>query len=124
MFRNKDIDVSWLELKYNDVLNAVERGNEKAKTKLAWLMLSGTGGAVVDEDAAVVLLEERVKDRDTDAMWILGACYEYGMGTQQDIQHANDLYKQSSNGGNKIGAFLMSCEWLGRGSGVMKMNSL
>ncbi len=48
-------------LKYNDVKRAVEEGNEKSKTKLAGLKLSGLGGAKVDEDGAVVLLEERVK---------------------------------------------------------------
>ena len=48
-------------------------------------MLSGLGGVAVDEDGAVALLQERVKDRDTDAMWMLGLCCEYGRGIEQDI---------------------------------------
>ena len=40
------------------------RGEESAKTKLAWYKLSGMGGAKVDVDGAVKLLEERVKGKD------------------------------------------------------------
>ena len=58
------------------------------KTKQAWLMLSGLGGVDVDEDSAVALLKERVKEGDTDAMWILGICYEFGIGIEQDIEQA------------------------------------
>ena len=46
---------------YKEILRAVEGGDNKAKTKLAWYKLSGCGGAVVDADGAVVLLEERRK---------------------------------------------------------------
>ena len=72
MNSNKHVEESWSELKYDEVKSAVERGVESAKTKLAWLKLSGLGGAVVDKRGAVVLLEERVKDGDTDATWMLG----------------------------------------------------
>ena len=50
------------------------------KTKQAWLMLSGLGGVDVDEYSAVALLKQRVKEGDTDAMWMLGICYEFGIG--------------------------------------------
>ena len=117
-------DIEWRELKYNEVLKEVESGDNSAKTKLAWLKLSGLGGAEIDEDGAVVLLEERVKDRDGDAMWMLGVCYEFGMGIEQDIERADELYKQSSEKGNEIGKFFV---WNGkdeRGSGKMKMKGL
>ena len=121
MSGNKRCEDSWLYLKYNDVKDAVERGDESAKTKLAWLMLSGIGGAIV-EDGAVALLEERVKDNDSDAMWILGVCYEYGMGIDQDIERAEMLYKKSDGKGNEIGAYFKSHK--GFRSGWIKVNSL
>ena len=100
---------------------AVEGGDGTAKTKLAWLKLSGFGGAVVDEDGAVALLEERVKEGDDDeAMWMLGVCNEYGLGTEQDTERAEDLYKQSSERRNEIGKFFATH----RESGNMRMNRL
>ena len=62
------------EKQYKDTVKAVESGDNKAKTKLAWYKLSGCGGCEIDVDDAVALLEERVKDKDTDAMWMLGLC--------------------------------------------------
>ena len=94
------------------------------KTKQAWLMLSGLGGVDVDEDGAVALLKERVKDGDTDAMWMLGICYEFGIGIEQNIEQAEKLYQQSGDGGNEIGKFFVSHEDDGRGSGNMKMKRL
>ena len=89
-------------------------------------MLSGLGGVDVDEDGAVALLQERVKDGDTDAMWMLGICYEFGIGIEQDIEQAEKLYQQSSDRGNEIGEFFVSHEWCayGRGSEEMWMNCL
>ena len=94
------------------------------KTKQAWLMLSGIGGVDVDEDGAVALLEERVKEGDRDAMWMLGICYEFGIGIEQDIEQAEKLYQQSSDGGNEIGKFFVSLKGCGRGSGYMRMYRL
>ena len=108
--------MSWLELKYDCVEKAVERGDESAKTKLAWLKLSGLGGAEKDEDGAVELLEERVKEgEDDEAMWMLGLCNEYGTGTEQDIERAKDLYTQSSKRGNVTGMFFAHRRGYGRG---------
>ena len=109
---------------YASEIRAVEGGDEIAKTKLAWLKLSGLGGAEKDEDGAVALLEERVKEGDDEAMWMLGVCNEYGIGTEQDIERAEDLYKQSHERGNKIGKFFAAYEDDERGSGNMGMNRL
>ena len=87
-------------------------------------MLSGLGGVDVDEDGAVALLQERVKEGDTDAMWMLGICYEFGIGIEQDIEQAEKLYQQSRYGGNEIGKFFVSHEWCERGSGNMRLNGL
>ena len=74
-----------------------------------------------DADESVVsLLEERVKEKDEEAMWMLGLCYEYGIGCERDLTRAETLYKQSCDGGNVIGKFLKdSGENNGRGSGMM-----
>ena len=53
---DEDGDGSWLELRYEDVMKAIEEGDDRAKTKLAWLKLSGRGGAEKDDDGAVDLL--------------------------------------------------------------------
>ena len=107
------------EPEYNDFVSAVEGGDNNAKTKLAWYKLSGCGGAEIDEEGAVALLEERVKDKDVEAMWMLGLCYEYGMGTEQDLKRAERLYKQSRNGRSEIGKFLAKNGRFERGSGMM-----
>ena len=104
------------EAQYKEVLRAVESGDNKAKTRLAWYKLSGHGGAEIDADGAVVLLEERVKENDMEAMWMLGLCCEYGMGCEQDLERAETLYKQSDEGGNVIGKFFAVN---GMGNGVV-----
>ncbi len=110
---------------YKQVVEAVKEGNNKAKTKLAWFLLSGYGGVQIDEDRAVVLLEERVKDKDAEAMWMMGLCYEYGMGCETSDEEAETLYKRCREGGNATGEFLVeNGEGNERGSGVMKVKSL
>jgi len=111
------------ETKYTEVVQAMERGEESAKTKVAYYKLSGLGGAEVDADEAVALLEERAKDRDWEAKWMLGLCYEYGMGIEQDVERAEKLYAESCEAGNDVGEFLMKNGKGGRGSGVMKVES-
>ena len=112
---------------YKDAIDAVERGDGSAKTKLAWYMLSGRGGADVDADGAVALLEERVKEGDAEAMWMLGVCCEFGIGTDNDIGRALILYGKSSEGGNMIGSLLMKNEYMWgrneRGKGILRMKT-
>ena len=54
----------------NQIIEEVERDFKDAKTKLAYYKLTGIGGVEIDVDEAVALLKERVKDEDTDAMWM------------------------------------------------------
>ena len=110
------------EEQYKEIVKAVESGDNKAKTKLAYYKLSGYGGCEIDVDEAVVLLKERVKDKDTDAMWMLGLCYEYGMGCEQNLKEAESLYEQSCDYGNIIGEFFIGYGRFKRGTGVMEMN--
>ena len=108
------------ESEYKDTLQAVERGDDCAKTKLAWYLLSGYCGAKVDADEAVALLEERAEEDDTEAMWMLGLCCEYGNGTEQDLERAETLYKQSSDKGDDTGQFFSENIGDGRGNGVLR----
>ena len=62
-------------------------------TEKARWMLEGSHGMARDAEAAVALLEERAKDGDAEAMWMLGVCCEFGMGTEQDVARAVRLYK-------------------------------
>ena len=109
------------EREYKEIVGSVEGGDDKAKTKLAWYKLSGRGGAEVDVDDAVVLLEERVDKKDAEAMWMLGLCCEYGLGCEQDLKRAETLYLASSVGGSVIGKFLSENGKGKRGSGEMNV---
>ena len=124
MSDDKSSKISSAEAQYKAIVKAVESGDNKAKTQLVYYKLSGYGGCEIDVDEAVVLLEERVKDKDTEAMWMLGLCYEYGMGCKQDLKQAESLYKQSSDGGNEIGKFLLEYGKQTRGTGVMQVVGL
>ena len=111
---------------YKQVVEAVKEGNKEAKTKLARYLLSGYGGVQIDEDRAFDILKERVaKGEDAETMWMMGLCYEYGMGCETSEEEAEALYKRSREGGNAIGVFLVeNGEGNERGSGVMKVKSL
>jgi len=52
------------EAQYREAVQAMERGDESAKTIVAYYKLSGVGGAMVNADEAVALLEERARDGD------------------------------------------------------------
>ena len=112
------------EVQYREAVQAMESGDEGAKTKVAFFKLSGRGGVKVDTSEAVALLEERVKEGDCEAKWMLGLCCEYGKGTGQDIERAVKLYGESCEGGNIVGEFLMMNNEGGRGTGAMKVNGL
>ena len=109
------------EEEYKRVVRAVEGGDNAAKTRVAWFKLAGLWGCELDEDGAVALLEERVKDRDGTAMWMLGLCCEYGMGIEQDVERAEELYKQSRERKNVIGRWFARNRSGKRGSGVADM---
>ncbi len=112
------------EAQYEEAVSAMKNEDETAKTKVAFYKLSGRGGVEIDVDEAVALLEERAKDGDCEAKWMLGLCCEYGMGIEQDIERAEMLYRESCEGGNVVGKFLKKNGRGGRGTGVMKVDGL
>ena len=112
-----------LDTQYIDAIKALERGEKTAKTKIAWFLLTGYGDVKRDEKKAVEILEERVKEKDYEAMWILGICKEYGIGIEEDIEGAEKLYRSSNEGGNEVGKILETKIKNGRGNGKMKITS-
>ena len=90
-------------------LNGLGDNPEKEKTKIAWSLLSSRDKKDGSDDVseAVALLEERVKDMDADAMWMLGVCKDFGIGTEQDSKQAASLYSQSEKGGSDIAGCLV-----------------
>jgi len=106
--------------RYQHLLTAVETGDEKAKTELAILKLTGSDGAEVDKVGAFSLLGERAAAEDGDALWILGLCYEYGIGISQDIERAGSLYLRSKRSKSQFARFLSENFETERATGVMK----
>ena len=79
---------------------------EECVKKARW-MLEGSHGMTRDADTAVVLLEDLVnKDRNTEAMWMLGVCCEFGIGTQQDVERAEQLFQNATQQGNTTAELL------------------
>ena len=83
-----------------------QQTQRKGKMNAQWL-LEGSHGMERDADAAVALLEEQVKDGDAKAMWMLGMCCEYGMGTEQDVDRANQLYIRAAEKRNLTAKLLV-----------------
>ena len=58
-------------------------------------------------------------------MWMLGVCYEFGIGIEQDIERASRLYNLSKAGGNEIGENLAkNVRMHEKGSGYLKISCL
>ena len=62
---------------YQSYLVSLAAGDQSVKTKLAWYLLSGHGGAQVEPKKALEFLVERVKDGDPEAMWMLAGRMDY-----------------------------------------------
>ena len=75
-------------------------------TENARWVLEGSHGMARDADAAVALLEEKVKDGDAVAMLMLGISCEFGMGTAQDVARAEKLYERAAKQGNATAKLL------------------
>jgi len=109
--------------RYEEVIRAVESGDNKAKAVLGSFKLGGLGGAEIDKNGAADLFSSCC-ETDTEAMWKLGLCYEFGMGREKDVAKAKALYVQSREGGNVVGKFLAEKDDDKRGSGRMVMGKI
>ena len=47
------------------------------------------------------------RDKDSDILWKLGLCYEYGYGTEENRQLAEKYYVQSAEQDNPMGQYLL-----------------
>ena len=92
---------------YETTLEAVNEVEETTKTELAWSILAGREGNNCEQGNAITVLQERVNGEDSEAMWMLGICYEFGIGVEQSLEQAELLYHQSRRGSNRIGRFLV-----------------
>ena len=97
---------------------------EVAPIERARWLLEGSHDFVRNPDAAVALLEELVKDRNTEAMWMLGVCCEFGMGTEKDVDRTEQLYKNAAQKGNAAAKALAGklVNWNGRGCTRMDLS--
>ena len=95
---------------------------EPTNTEKALWQLEGSHGQERDPDTAVVLLEERAKDNDHEAMWILGVCCEYGMGTEKNVKRAEQLYKRAAQLKNTKAKMMQNQLSNRRGRGRTKMD--
>ena len=95
---------------------------EDQTTEQARWMLEGSHGTARDEDAAVALLEAKVKDGDAEAMWMLGVCCEFGMGIAQDAERAEQLYERAADKGNETAKLLTGKLKNNNGRGCTEMN--
>ena len=108
-----------VESQYTQALRSMEAGEKDAKTVVAWFKLSGYGGVEKDETGAVALLEQQVGDGDSEAMWLLGLCKEYGIGTEKSVEMGDELYKKSQDAGNAVGEFLSKLHACGKNKVVI-----
>ena len=94
---------------------------KNSKANAQW-MLEGSHGVERDADAAVALLEEKVKDRDAKSMWMLGVCCEFGMGTEKDVARAEQLYKRGAEQRNTTAKLLTGKLKNNNGRGCTEMD--
>ena len=76
-----------------------------------------------DADGAVVVLQQQVDEHnDAQAMWLLGLCCEYGMGTEQDTQRAEQLFQQAAQQGDETAKLLVDKLKNDNGRGCLDMD--
>lgn len=78
-----------------------------AAAQKALSMLEGCRKTARDAEAAVAVLKQAAKARDSEATWMLGVCFEYGVGTEQDISRAEQLYQIAKKQQNPSAALLL-----------------
>ena len=70
------------------------------------------------------MLKKRAESGEENAMYLLGLCYEFGIGETKDIEQAERIYKELQEKGNVVGTFLYKhCCQNGRGSGPLILRS-
>lgn len=96
-----------------------------SRSEAARRVLQDRDAKYEEREQAVAQLEEGVRDGDAEAMWLLGVCCEHGVGTEQNLTRARELYQASQEKGCRTGAFFMECSNRnGLGSRKLDLKSL
>ena len=56
---------------------------------------------------ADTVLQEKAERGDTDCIWMLGVCYEDGVGVEQSVWQAEKLYESAAQRGNTTAAMVL-----------------
>ena len=59
-----------------------------------------------EESKAFELLKECVGEGDASAVWLLGLCFEFGIGIESNPEQAEALYQKSAQMDDSIGLIL------------------
>ncbi|KAJ3412434.1 hypothetical protein HDV05_000738 [Chytridiales sp. JEL 0842] len=80
--------------------SAVSKNHPKAEASLAVFFEHGIAGNPKDPVTAVKLYASAAKKGDSSGNYNLGRCYQYGIGTEQDMAHAAKYYKRAIDQNN------------------------
>ena len=79
---------------------AAHSGNVIAMHNLGLLYLGGHNGINKDHNKAFELFKKSAKEKYSNGIIMLGACYEAGIGTNVDMYRAFELYQEVAKLGN------------------------
>lgn len=90
--------------------SAVEKNHAAAKCDLAIYYLEGEGTGEDLRKSAIELLESAAKQKNPEALYYLGVCYQRGQFVNKDERRAFQLLRQSADKGNheaqyRVGSF-------------------
>ena len=71
--------------------------DSKEQLRRAQQLLEGSDRAAPEPAKAVALLEGEAKKGNKEAMWMLAACCEYGLGTEKNTARAEHLYSAATH---------------------------
>ena len=84
---------------HQELLAAAEAGDPEAQYQLGLQDYSGTGGAGSDEKQAFYWLEQAAQADHLAARYSLAICYARGIGTEQDMELAAELFQETADQG-------------------------
>ena len=100
------------------VFRIIGEGKTRSRIQLAWKEFLGYDAGDGD---IIKQLNKEVEAKNGEAMWVYGICKEFGIGTEQDMEKARDLYEESENLGSASGNFLASKTRSGRAPGEIAL---
>ena len=99
-------------LEYKKIKKVYDKGESNVVGRIAWYLLSGRGGIEKDVEKAFVLLENKADLCDKGmGWWLLGLCYEFGLGTERDRFKTITCYRHANRSKSEIASFLRKKEF-------------